>query len=107
MFLRSRRREKDGKDHTYWPLVETARTPAFGADAAALGSGHPFSIGRRSRQCTAVAGDEGPRPAFHIAERGSCSAHHRGREIGLRRITEPTTGQKSLLQQLGFSLPSA
>jgi transposase len=28
-----------------------------------------------------------------------------GREIRLRRITEPTTAQKSLLQQLGISLP--
>jgi hypothetical protein len=28
-----------------------------------------------------------------------------GREIRLRRITEPTTEQKSLLRQLGFSLP--
>lgn len=27
MFLRPHRREKDGKDHTYWSLVETARTP--------------------------------------------------------------------------------
>jgi hypothetical protein len=27
MFLRSNRRSKDGKDHTYWSLVETARTP--------------------------------------------------------------------------------
>lgn len=27
MFLRSHRREKDGKEHTYWSLVETARTP--------------------------------------------------------------------------------
>jgi transposase len=26
MFLRSNRRTKDGKDHTYWSLVETART---------------------------------------------------------------------------------
>ncbi|HLJ14324.1 MAG TPA: hypothetical protein VKV15_07510, partial [Bryobacteraceae bacterium] len=28
-----------------------------------------------------------------------------GREIRLRRITEPTAEQKSLLQQLDFSLP--
>jgi hypothetical protein len=28
-----------------------------------------------------------------------------GREIRLRRITEPTPEQKSLLQQLGLSLP--
>jgi hypothetical protein len=27
MFLRPHRREKDGKDHTYWSLVETVRTP--------------------------------------------------------------------------------
>jgi transposase len=27
MFLRSHRREKDGKDHAYWSLVETVRTP--------------------------------------------------------------------------------
>jgi len=26
MFLRAHRREKDGKDHRYWSLVETART---------------------------------------------------------------------------------
>jgi transposase len=26
MFLRAHRREKDGKEHTYWSLVETART---------------------------------------------------------------------------------
>ena len=26
MFLRPNRRSKDGKDHTYWPLVETVRT---------------------------------------------------------------------------------
>src|SRR5438105_4625822 len=26
MFLRAHRREKDGKDHSYWSLVETART---------------------------------------------------------------------------------
>ena len=26
MFLRAHRREKDGKDHTYWSLVETVRT---------------------------------------------------------------------------------
>jgi len=28
-----------------------------------------------------------------------------GREIRLRRVTEPTAEQKSLLQQLGLSLP--
>jgi hypothetical protein len=28
-----------------------------------------------------------------------------GREIRLRRITEPTTEQKSLLRQLGINLP--
>jgi len=27
MFLRAHGREKDGKDHTYWSLVETVRTP--------------------------------------------------------------------------------
>ena len=27
MFLRSHGRSKDGKDHTYWSLVETVRTP--------------------------------------------------------------------------------
>jgi transposase len=27
MFLRSHRRNKDGKDHSYWSLVETVRTP--------------------------------------------------------------------------------
>jgi hypothetical protein len=27
MFLRSHHREKDGKDHAYWSLVETVRTP--------------------------------------------------------------------------------
>jgi transposase len=27
MFLRPHRRKKDGKDHTYWSLVETVRTP--------------------------------------------------------------------------------
>ena len=27
MFLRSHSREKDGKDHSYWSLVETVRTP--------------------------------------------------------------------------------
>jgi len=27
MFLRPHGRSKDGKDHTYWPLVETVRTP--------------------------------------------------------------------------------
>jgi hypothetical protein len=28
MFVRANRRRKDGKDHTYWSLVETVRTPA-------------------------------------------------------------------------------
>ena len=27
MFLRPNRRSKDGKEHTYWSLVETTRTP--------------------------------------------------------------------------------
>src|SRR5918997_1669909 len=27
MLLRPNRRSKDGKEHTYWSLVETARTP--------------------------------------------------------------------------------
>src|SRR3954468_1247010 len=27
MFLRSHGRKKDGKDHNYWSLVETVRTP--------------------------------------------------------------------------------
>ena len=27
MFLRPNQRSKDGKDHTYWSLVETTRTP--------------------------------------------------------------------------------
>src|SRR3954469_3562326 len=27
MFLRANGRAKDGKDHTYWSLVETVRTP--------------------------------------------------------------------------------
>jgi hypothetical protein len=27
MFLRQHGRNKDGKDHTYWSLVETVRTP--------------------------------------------------------------------------------
>ena len=28
MFLRPHARSKDGKDHTYWSLVETVRTPS-------------------------------------------------------------------------------
>ena len=27
MFLRPNRRTKDGKEHVYWSLVETVRTP--------------------------------------------------------------------------------
>jgi hypothetical protein len=27
MYLRSNRRSKDGKQHVYWSLVETVRTP--------------------------------------------------------------------------------
>ena len=27
MYLRPNYRQKDGKDHTYWSLVETVRTP--------------------------------------------------------------------------------
>jgi len=27
MFLRAHGRQKDGKNHTYWSLVETVRTP--------------------------------------------------------------------------------
>ena len=27
MFLRPHQRKKDGKEHTYWSLVETVRTP--------------------------------------------------------------------------------
>ena len=27
MFLRPNHRSKDGKEHTYWSLVETVRTP--------------------------------------------------------------------------------
>ncbi len=27
MFLRSHQRSKDGKEHSYWSLVETVRTP--------------------------------------------------------------------------------
>jgi len=28
MFLRSHTRSQDGKDHSYWSLVETVRTPS-------------------------------------------------------------------------------
>jgi hypothetical protein len=37
MFLRPNHRAKDGKDHTYWSLVETVRTPDGGSDLKCWG----------------------------------------------------------------------
>jgi hypothetical protein len=48
MFLRPNHRDKDGKDHTYWSLVETVRTPDGLAQNATARRKSRFRARRRS-----------------------------------------------------------
>jgi hypothetical protein len=56
-------------------------------------------------QRSGLVADEGAGFASYAAECRHRAAHDGGREIRLRRITEPTAEQKSLLHQIGLSLP--
>jgi hypothetical protein len=119
MFLRPHQRSKDGREHTYWSLVETVRTvgaprqrtlyhlgelngsaqarwlksvvPKLSASGAVLVQ--PLSPMKALALLSALQSADIVMPATD------------GREIRLRRITEPTGEQKSLLHQIGLSLP--
>ena len=77
---------------------------AEASPAASAGDGPP-TLAQRSGPCSALIADEGAGFAIYAAERGHRAAHNDGREIRLRRITEPTAEQKSLLRRLGLSPP--
>ena len=63
------------------------------------------AIGERSRECAAVVADEALALLSTLQSADIVLPTTDGREIRLRRITEPTAEQKSLLQQLGITLP--
>jgi hypothetical protein len=63
------------------------------------------TLGQRSDPGSALIANESTGSAIHVAERRHRAPTTDGREIRLRRITEPTTEQKSLLHQLGRPLP--
>jgi hypothetical protein len=111
MFLRAHERRKDGKEHTYWSLVETVRTGDgprqrtlcylgelnSSAQARWLKTVEVFNEQGESQQLKLFPSDVEP-PANVLPTTD-------GREIRLRRITEPTSDQKQLLQQLRIPLP--
>ena len=97
MFLRPNQRRKDGKEHTYWSLVKhllkrrapiTPKPSVSGVDNA-----QPFSPMKALSLLSTLQSADIVLPTTD------------GREIRLRRITEPDAEQKSLLHQLGLSLP--
>ena len=162
MFLRPNHRSKDGKDHTYWSLVETVRTPDGPRQKTLCHLGELNSSAQaRWIKTIEVFNEQGetqqlrPRVKAHVmvaflgyalwvtlkhllkcrpalVPKPSASGVDNapplspmralallstlqsadivlpttdGHEIRLRRITEPTAEQKSLLRELGISLP--
>ena len=87
MFLRPHHRDKDGKRHTYWSLVETIRT----ADGP-----------RQRTLCTQLV----PIPGGTMQSADIVLPTTDGREIRLRRVTEPTLEQQRLLDQLDIPIPT-
>jgi hypothetical protein len=128
MFLRPHQRSKDGKDHTYWSLGETVRTidgPRQrtlcylgelngSAQARWLKSVEVFNEQGEAQQLKLFPSHVEVQPLSPMKALALLSTLQSadivlpttdGREIRLRRITEPTTEQKSLLHRLGLSLP--
>src|SRR6202049_1489845 len=102
MFLRPHQRSKDGKDHTYWSLVETVRTVGGPRQRTLCYLGElNGSAQARWLKSVEVFNEQGE--ALQSADIVLPTTD--GREIRLRRITEPTAEQKSLLHRLGLSLP--
>jgi hypothetical protein len=118
MFLRPNRRAKDAKEHSYWSLVETVRTPDGSRQRTLCYLGELNSSAQaRWLKTIEVFNEQGDaQPLATSKALALLSNLHSAdivlpttdqREIHLRRITEPTAEQKSLLQQLGLSLPES
>jgi len=102
MFLRPHQRSKDGKDHTYWSLVETVRTVGGPRQRTLCYLGE-LNGSAQARWLKSVEVFNAQGEALQSADTVLPTTD--GREIRLRRITEPTAEQKSLLHRLGLNLP--
>src|SRR6266699_2813589 len=91
MFLRSNHRIKDGKDHTYWSLVETVRTPD----------------GPRQRTLCYLGELNGSAQARWLKTIEVFNEQGEAEQLKLfpSHIEPPEDEQKSLLDLLGSSLP--
>jgi len=129
MFVRAKRRFKDGKEHRYWSVVENCRNPdgrVVQRQVLYLGE---INDGQRAAWCRSIeilCGDSGSKPvalfpadpeAPELTPRAileKCSAMQMvdvhlpttdGRHLVLPRRTDPTLDQLLLLHQLGLELP--
>jgi hypothetical protein len=73
--------------------------------AAATACDRPTIFGQRSRQRSALLADETLALLSMLQSADIVLPTTDGHQIRLRRITEPTAEQKSLLHQLQLSLP--
>ena len=129
MFLRPHQRSKDGKEHTYWSLVETVRTPDGPRQKTLcyLGELNGSAQARwlktievlLQRQPTivpqpSIGGVNSAQPLSPMKALDLLSKLQSGdivlpttdgREIHLRRVAERTSEQESLLDQLGLNVP--
>ena len=109
MFLRANRREKDGKEHTYWSLVEKLRRPDGPRQKTLCYLGElNDSAQARWLKTVEVFNDQGKTRQLKLfpSRADIVLPTTDGREIRLRRIIlfiEPTPEQEPLLQQLGKS----
>jgi len=92
MFLRPHQRSKDGKDHTYWTLVETVRTVGGPRQRMLCYLGElKGSAQARWRKSVEVFKEQ----AEALQSADIVLPTTDGREIRLRRIIEPAAEQKS------------
>ena len=124
MFLRPHQRSKDGKEHTYWSLVETVRTPNGprqktlcylgelngSAQARWLKTIEAFNEEGEAQQLKLFPShvetpEDDPEVARVLQSADIVLPTTDGREILLRRVAERTSEQESLLDQLGLNVP--
>ena len=89
MFLRAKRRFKDGREHRYWSVVENCRSPDGRVRPRASGL-TPRAILEKLSTMQMVD--------VHVPTTD-------GRHLVLPRRTEPTPDQQLLLHQLDLQLP--
>ena len=107
MFLRAKRRFKDGKEHRYWSVVENCRSPdgrVVQRQVLYLGE---INDGQRAAWCRSIevlcGGSDRKAVALQMVDVHVPTAD--GRHLVLPRRTEPTPDQQLLLHQLDLQLP--